>query len=199
MTDYTDSTTDLRERQAHPWHGVDPLAAEGALTVFIENVRHDVMKYEADPASGILKVDQPLQTSALPPFAYGFVPRTLCGRRVAGLTSRSRGDRAPLDVFVLSEQPIGVPGVLAEVHLIGGIRLRDENRVDDKLISVLNRDVGFAGIRDIGDLPVHLLDRIVHFLNQVSVEGTAEVGTPFDRAEAERVLRAALDDYLSSL
>jgi inorganic pyrophosphatase len=197
MNDLTDRT-EARERLAHPWHGVNPMAADGKLTVFIENVQFDVMKYETDAATGLLKVDQPLQTSALPPFAYGFVPRTLCGRQVAAITGGERGDRAPLDVFVLSERAIGVPGVLADVYLVGGIRVRDEARVDDKLLAVLNRDVAFAEVRDIGAVPIHLLDRVSHFLSQNSPEGSAEVGAPFDRAAAERLLAAAMADYLAA-
>ncbi len=187
--------TNVRERRAHPWHGVDPQAVEGELTVFIENPAFEVMKYEVDAASGLLKVDHPLAMSAVPPSSYGFVPRTLCGPRVAQMTSRLKGDRAALDVFVLSERPIRAPGVLAQVRLLGGIPVRDETFVDDKLIAVLSRDANLGHARDISDVPVYFTDRIAHFLNSVSLDAAVEVGDPFGRERAETLLAAAMSDY----
>ena len=113
MATDVDQELQRRYRSAHPWHGVNPRLKDGTLSVYIENVPFDVMKYEVDQASGLLRIDQPFQTAVLPPSAYGFVPMTLCGRRVAKLALRQRSDQAPMDIFVLSERPISVPGVLA--------------------------------------------------------------------------------------
>jgi len=181
--------------QAHPWHGVDPTSGRDGLLVFIENTPLAVMKYEVDEATGLLKVDHPQDTAALPPAAYGFVPRTLCGARVAQLNARLRGDRAALDVYVLSERRLEVPGVLAEVRVIGGIPVKDETFVDDKLIAVLYRDAVFGHMQDVSEVPVYAMDRICHFLAQESAAGSCEVGDPFGQERAATLLQAGLDDY----
>lgn len=181
--------------QAHPWHGVDPTVTENGLLVYIENTPLARMKYEVDMASGILKVDHSHDTSSLPPEAYGFVPRTLCGSKVAQLNSRLRGDRAALDVFLLSERPIEVPGVLAEVRIVGGVPLSDEGYVDDKLVAVLLRDAVFGHMKDISELPVQTLDRICHYLTQDSTCGSTEVGDPYGQDKAQQILQAGLKDY----
>ncbi|MGI9646645.1 MAG: inorganic diphosphatase, partial [Ilumatobacteraceae bacterium] len=49
------------------------------MTAYIEITSRDVVKYELDKRSGLLKVDRLLQTSSSPPTLYGLVPRTFCG------------------------------------------------------------------------------------------------------------------------
>ena len=190
-----DALNDYSHRQAHPWHGVNPTVGSDGLVVYIENTSHTKIKYELDTSSGLLKVDRPQETSALPPAAYGFVPRTLCGAKVAQLNARLRGDRAALDVFVLSERPIEVPGVLAQVRLVGGIPVRDENYVDDKLIAVLHRDAAFGAFQDISEVPIYMMERICHYLVQESSLNTAEIGDPFGHDRAATLLAAAIHDY----
>src|SRR5262245_65909815 len=58
---------------AHPWHGVSPGDdAPDVLTVYIEMVPTDTVKYEVDKASGLLRADRPQKYSALCPTLYGF-------------------------------------------------------------------------------------------------------------------------------
>ena len=186
---------DLTSVKSHPWHGVDPRSGNEGLVVYIENTPLSMIKYEVDGTTGILKVDRPQDTSALPPAAYGFVPKSLCGARVAQLNARLRGDKAALDIYVFSERPLDVPGVLAEVHVIGGIPVKDDSFVDDKLLAVLRRDAQYGNIRDVSELPIFALDRVCHFLGCESLSGAAEVGDPFGRERALVLLQAALDDY----
>ena len=195
MVDVSESKARAPLRGTHPWHGINPELADGRLLAFIENTQHDQMKLEVDSRSGYLKVDHPLQTSALPPYAYGFIPQTLCGRRLASLGSGTRGDQAPLDVFVLSEHPIPLPGVLAEIRIVGGIPTQDETRADDKLIGILHRDPALGEVADIDDVPIHMIERIAHFIEQTSTDHSSVVGSPFDAARAKSVLQAALADY----
>lgn len=195
MLTKTQTDQEAPHLQAHPWHGVDPTSGRNGLLVYIENTPLAVIKYEVEESSGLLKVDHPQETAALPPAAYGFVPRTLCGPKVAQLNARLRGDRAALDVYVLSERRLEVPGVLAEVQVIGGIPVKDETFVDDKLIAVLYRDAVFGHMQDISEVPIYALDRICHFLAQESSVGSSEVGDPFGRERAAILLQAALDDY----
>ena len=181
--------------RAHPWHGVTPQLAENNFLAFIETTPFDLMKYELDKETGLMRIDQPLETSSLPPSAYGFIPRTLCGRRVAKLSSRVRGDRAPLDVFVLSERPIQHHGVLCEIRVVGGIPLRDESFVDDKLIAVLTRDSSVGSAQSIAEVPIYLIERLTHFLSQTSLVNSPVVGDAYDRERAEALLYAGLGDY----
>src|ERR1044071_6079892 len=77
---------------AHPWHGISPgenVPAE--LLCFIEVVPSDTAKYEIDKVSGYLKLDRPQKYSNICPAMYGFIPQTLCGERVAALSSEATG------------------------------------------------------------------------------------------------------------
>ena len=48
----------------HPWHGVSPGPGFPAeLSVFIEQVPTDTVKYEIDKVSGYLKLDRPQKFS----------------------------------------------------------------------------------------------------------------------------------------
>src|SRR5688500_19768355 len=103
----------FHSNKAHPWHGVE--IGDGApseVTVFIEIVPSDTVKYEADKETGYLKIDRPQQYSNVVPANYGFIPRTYCSNRISDL-ARSKtsvevkdGDRDPLDILVLSEHHI---------------------------------------------------------------------------------------------
>lgn len=195
LDDDAEAATSTRRHQLHPWHGLSPRIRGFELRAFIENVPLDEVKYEVDRDSGLLRIDQPLVTSALPPYAYGFVPGTLCGPGVARSTRRSRGDNAALDVFVLSERSLRTGGVIADVRLVGGIRVRDDALVDDKLITVLAGDAALSGIEDIDSVPIHVIERITHFLNESSLLGGCQTGEPFDRARALELLTAGVEDY----
>jgi len=80
--------------KSHPWHGVaiGP-EAPARVTVFIEIVPSDTVKYELDKESGLLKVDRPQLYSNVCPAPYGFVPRTLCAGTVAALAEERTGRR----------------------------------------------------------------------------------------------------------
>ena len=180
---------------AHPWHGVEPTIDQDRHMVFVESTPFDLMKYELDLELGLMKVDQPWETSSLPPSAYGFIPQTLCGPRVAQLSSRLKGDKAALDVFVLSEQPIQHHGVLCEVRVIGGIPVRDDGFVDDKLVAVLARDSLVGHAEEISDVPLFLIERIIHFLTHANLTRSVVVGDAFGKKRAQALLQAGLDDY----
>jgi len=64
--------------RAHPWHGVSMgREAPEVVTVYVEIVPTDTVKYEVDKGSGILRVDRPQQYSNVCPALYGFVPPDL--------------------------------------------------------------------------------------------------------------------------
>jgi inorganic pyrophosphatase len=91
--------------RAHPWHGV-PIGAEApaVLTVYVEIVPTDSVKYEVDKPTGYLMVDRPQKYSSYCPSLYGFIPQTYSAECVAEKaiqrTGRQEivGDGDPLDV-----------------------------------------------------------------------------------------------------
>ncbi len=196
----------LMTHQAHPWHGLTAGAdSPRVVTVFIELVPADTVKYEIDKASGILKLDRPQRYSSLSPEPYGFVPRTLCGPRVAGLAGRVvgreglRGDDDPLDICVLTERQLNHGGVIVRARPIGGLRLFDRDEVDDKIIAVLESDPTYEGWNELEDCPQVFVDRIQHyFLTYKDMPGTPRTiehrGT-YGAAVAREVILASQADY----
>lgn len=188
----------------HPWHGLE-VGPEppGLLHAFIEITPFDLVKYEVDKQSGYLRVDRPQRGSALPPALYGFVPRTYCAARTRKLSPRSvRGDGDPLDICVLSERPITRGEVLVRARVVGGLQMVDAREADDKIVAVLDNDWVYGAARDVEDLPPVLVERLEHyFLTYKLVPGerpTARIDKVYGRAHAEKVVRAAMDDYRES-
>ena len=185
----------------HPWHDVElPRFVEDAIPAIIEIPTGSKVKYELDKRSGLLLVDRILFSAVHYPANYGFVPRTYCGPRTKKLSPRSvRGDGDPLDICVLSERPITRGEVLVRARVVGGLQMVDAREADDKIVAVLDKDWVYGEARDIGDLPRVLVERLEHyFLTYKLVPGqppTARIDRVYGRAHAERVVRAAMDDY----
>ena len=76
--------------KSHPWHGVE-IGKESpeCLTVYIEIVPTDNVKYELDKKSGHLRVDRPQRYSNVCPTLYGLIPQTYCGQSVAELSAQA--------------------------------------------------------------------------------------------------------------
>jgi Inorganic pyrophosphatase len=59
--------------KTHPWHGVPAWEeAPQVVTVYVEIVPSDTVKYEVDKVTGHLKVDRPQRFSNVCPSLYGF-------------------------------------------------------------------------------------------------------------------------------
>ena len=210
-----DRTWDLLKLlfKPHPWHGVDIGAgAPDVVTVFVEIVPTDTVKYEIDKPSGHLKVDRPQKYSNVCPSLYGFIPQTYCGSRVAALSQGKtglptvRGDGDPLDICVLSEKTFTHGDILLQAIPIGGLRLIDHEEADDKIIAVLKGDVTYGHIREAADLPAPLVDRLKHyFLTYKRPPGATDrcdeniediaVTHVYGRAEACEVIERSREDY----
>ena len=195
---------------AHPWHGVS-LGAEAprVVTAFIEIVPTDVVKYEIDKASGLLRVDRPNKLSSQCPTLYGFLPQTFCAEKVAARcslrTGRSsiRGDGDPLDICVFAERPIQHGAVLISAVPIGGLRVVDRNEADDKIIAVLHQDNVYGAWDDISAVPPNLLDRLQHyFLSYKQMPGDpnrkVEIAETYGADEARAVIAASIEDYAAA-
>ncbi len=197
--------------KSHPWHGVDiGEDAPNVIQCYIEIVPTDVVKFELDKVSGILKADRPQKYSNYCPSLYGLVPKTYCGKRVGEYCSKMTGrkglvgDGDPLDICVFSEKEILRGDILVTAIPIGGIRAIDGNEADDKIIAVLKDDLIYKEIDDIGDCPESLIDRLKHYFLTYK-DFPADIGAPtkrkmeithvYGKAEAQEVIRLAIQDY----
>ena len=193
--------TEFHEWRPHPWHGLEP-GRELPLFVnaYIEITPFDVIKYEVDKGSGYLRVDRPQRTSSQPPSLYGFIPRTYCGPEVAALCpGAERGDGDPLDICVISERPIARSELIVPARVVGGLQLLDRGEADDKIVAVLEGDFVWGEVRDIGELPRILVERLHHYFSTYKLVPGAQPQITVQRSygveHAERVVAAALADY----
>lgn len=124
------------------------------MNVIIEIAQGSSVKYEMDKESGLLKVDRFIHSAMVYPFNYGFVPGTMTG------------DGDPLDVAVLSAQPV-IPGCILPARPIGMLDMEDESGIDTKIIAVpaKNVDPWYAEIDDIEAIDKHTLNEIKHFFS----------------------------------
>jgi inorganic pyrophosphatase len=195
--------------KSHPWHGV-PIGAEFPLvvTVYVEIVPTDTVKYELDKASGYLRVDRPQKFSSVCPSLYGLVPQTYCGERIGALcaerTGRAgvKGDGDPLDICVLSERTFSHGDILLPAIPIGGLRMIDGNEADDRFIAVLKGDAAYGRWSDIRECTDTLLQRLRHYFltykdaPDASPRAT-EITHVYDAREAHAIIRASHEDYIA--
>lgn len=184
----------------HPWHGI----AVGPdvpflLNAYIEITPFSTIKYEIDKETGFLAVDRPQRSNSLPPFPYGFVPRTYCGPRIAALAGVERGDGDPLDICVISERPIDQADILLRVRMVGGLLMVDKGEADDKIVAVLDRDPVWGDVRELGALPPALVERLRHYFMTYKLDPNGGQPVTIDAVygadHARKVLAAAMDDY----
>ena len=171
---------------AHPWHDieVDPEKIGEALPVVIEIPEGSKNKYELDKASGLLKLDRVLYSSVRYPANYGMIPRSYCD------------DGDPLDVVVLGQEAVH-PLTLMYVRPVGVMHMRDQGKADDKVLAVSTYDPVFDHIRELEDVPAHLLAEIRRFfLDYKVLEEKEVVVEPFEgREQALKVIMQAFEDY----
>jgi inorganic pyrophosphatase len=191
----------------HPWHGVyigDQAPDE--VTVYVEVVPTDTVKYEIDKTTGFLTIDRPQRYSNVCPSLYGLVPQTFCAEQVAALSAARTGrgelvgDGDPLDICVLTEKTIAHGDILLKAIPIGGLRMLDGAEADDKIIAVLKGDAVYGGMRDISDCPASLVQRLQHyFLTYKEAPGATtpvcEITHIYGRDEAREVIGRSQADY----
>lgn len=197
-------TRPFHQFRPHPWHGLSAGQNPPSLVhAFIEITPFDMVKYEIDKESGFLRVDRPQRTSSLPPALYGFVPRTYCGERVRALMPEAKsGDHDPLDICVISERPINRAETLLNARIVGGLPMLDDGEADDKIIAILDCDHQWGDLRDLSDLPSVLVERLNHYFMTYKLapgtESRVKIGKPYGREHAEKVMQAAMDDYIEA-
>ncbi len=168
------------------WHDMDPKQVTPTdFSAVIEIPKGSNCKYELDKYTGLLRLDRVLYTSTHYPANYGFIPRTYAD------------DGDPLDVLVLCDASIH-PSTLIRVYPIGVMRMLDDGHIDDKIIAIPFSDPTYNNIRSIDELPSHIFDEIMHFFKvykQLENKQT-DVKTLYDREEAEKIVREAIDGYV---
>jgi inorganic pyrophosphatase len=170
----------------HPWHDIEVEAdrvTEGFPAV-IEIPTGSKNKYELDKASGMLRLDRVLYGAVHYPANYGFIPRTFCE------------DGDPLDVLVLGQEPVH-PMTLLSARPIGVMRMRDEEKADDKIIAVNLHDPSVQEIADFRDLPPYVMAEIGKFFEEYKTLEKKEVAIDNIQgaAAAVEIIRNALELY----
>lgn len=116
------------------------------------------------------------------PAAYGYIPET------------HHTDGRPLDAFVLiSEQPALFALVIARP--IGMLRLEGEKLPDDKIVAVALGDSEWSDVKDINELPKHILKEIEQVA--AGVETKKIEWLPADRAK--KAIERAIELYKKEL
>lgn len=169
----------------HAWHDVSwGTDVREYVHAVIEIPEGSKVKYELHKETGLLVADRVLYSSVHYPANYGFIPQTYCG------------DGDPLDVLLLSQQPL-VPLCIARARAIGVMEMIDDRGEDDKVIAVHIDDPQFSHYRDIDELPPHWLDELKRFFLDYKVLEKKKVAIERleGHAEAERVIGEALKLY----
>ncbi len=169
----------------NPWHDVDiNLDDLNQLDCIIEIPMGCKVKYELDKKSGLIKVDRVLYSSVHYPCNYGLIPQTYCD------------DGDPLDVLVIGQSPV-VPLAIMRVRPIGVIKMLDQGRHDDKIISVHLDDPEFNYIKSFNKLPEHRTREIKNFFEHYKKleNKEVEISSVGHEREAFRVIKDAIDLY----
>lgn len=194
--------------KSHPWHGIEiGSEAPNKITCFIEMVDTDTVKYEVDKVTGYLKIDRPQKFANYIPALYGFVPQTYCGDNVGKYcqekTGREKieGDGDPLDICVLTENNITHGDIMCTAIPIGGFRMIDGEKADDKIICVLEDDMVYGDCVDVTDLHENAIARLKHyFLTYKDMPGqvtSVEIAAIYGAEEAREVIGHSMEDYMN--
>ncbi len=146
----------------------------------VEIPRGSRNKYEYDRATGRFVLDRMLFSAVHYPADYGFIPDTLA----------EDGDE--LDALVLVGEAT-FPGCIIRARPIGVFHMWDEKGPDEKILAVPVSDPQWNWVRELSDVPPHLLREITHFFQVYKdlEEKKTRVGDWDDREHAIRVIEDA--------
>lgn len=168
----------------NPWHDVELELSETGLNCVIEIPAGSKIKYEIDKATGLLKVDRILYSSVHYPCNYGLFPQTYCD------------DGDPLDVLVIGQLPV-VPLSIMKVRPIGVIRMIDQGKGDDKVISVHADDPEYNHIQSIKELAPHKINEIRQFFESYKEleKKSVQINAIDDEKAALEVIKESIAAY----
>lgn len=193
----------------NPWHGVELYTGDkkDEVKAYIEIVPTDRVKYEVDKKTGFLMVDRPQKFSNIIPCLYGLLPQTYSGEKTAEFARNATGraglfgDGDPVDVCVLTDEPITHGDLLVDCKIIGGFRMLDGGEVDDKIIAVLKDDSTFGKMNDVSECPEAVLNKVKHYFltyKQIPEEGytpKCEITHLYGKEEALKIVELGVIDY----
>ena len=133
----------------NPWHDIE-IESEELLPAVIEIPVGSKEKFELDKKTGLIRVDRVLYGSVHYPANYGFIPRTYCD------------DGDPLDILVLGQARV-YPLCIMRAIPIGYMRMKDQGKLDDKIIAVHADDPEFNHYKDVKELPPHISREVKNF------------------------------------
>jgi inorganic pyrophosphatase len=105
------------------------------VRMIVEIPKGSTNKYEYDAELGIFRLDRALYSTVHYPGDYGFIPGTLSA------------DGDPLDVLALGEEP-SFSGCMVEVRPIGTLNMIDQQKTDQKVLAVPNRNPRYDQVQD---------------------------------------------------
>ncbi len=155
------------------------------VEVIVEIPKGSRNKYEMDHETGAVWLDRHLFTSTAYPADYGFIPDTL------------GEDGDPLDALVLLDEPT-FPGCHIRARPIGLFRMQDEKGPDAKILFVPDDDPRWEALRDLEDIPAHLLAEIGHFFEvykALEPHKHSVIDEWDDRDAAKREIREAIERH----
>jgi inorganic pyrophosphatase len=161
-----------RRDYARDYMMIPPGAGEPSVAnMIVEIPKGRRTKFEVDKATGLIKMDRYLYSSAVYPGDYGFIPQTLAE------------DGDPLDILVMVNEPT-FSGCLIEARVVGIFRMKDKGQNDFKVLAVPNKDPLFASMRKLDDVPQHFLREVEHFFSTYKVLEGVQI-EPLGWANAE--------------
>lgn len=153
------------------------------INVIIETPRGSRNKYKHDPTTGLFKLGGVLPAGHSFPYDFGFIPGTI------------GGDRDPLDVLVLMDEP-GFVGLWVESRLIGGWKAYQtekdgEKQRNDRLVAVSKESLIYKAVKTLDDLDSTLVEQFVHFFISYNEAKGKKFKTTkqFDAADAVELVR----------
>lgn len=120
------------------------------IDVLIEIPKGSRNKYEYDKEKGIFRLDRVMFSPVHYPTDYGYMIDTLAD------------DGDPLDALVLIWEPT-FPGCVIQVRPIGVLQMSDEKGTDQKILCVPTVDPLWRDVKELDQVPQHLLKEIEHF------------------------------------
>ncbi|MPZ73521.1 MAG: inorganic diphosphatase [Nitriliruptorales bacterium] len=127
-------------------------AQSDVVDVFVEIQKGSRNKYEWDHHTGRFVLDRMLFSAVHYPGDYGFVRDTFAH------------DGDPLDALVILAEPT-FPGCTIAARVIGAFWMSDDKGRDTKIMCVPDSDPRWSHVREIADVPRHLLDEVQHFFS----------------------------------
>jgi inorganic pyrophosphatase len=120
------------------------------VRMIVEIPKNSANKYEYDIALGVFRLDRTLYSSVHYPGDYGFIPGTIAE------------DGDPMDIIALADEP-SFSGCLVEVRPLGILLMDDNYSKDRKILAVPMRNPRYDQMRDMEDVPAHVIREIENF------------------------------------